>query len=141
MARRLARAEAREIRMRELEKQQKEMEENADRQFASEGGAGDVHSYKYYVIWRYLLIFLFTELNPKLPSNRNVSTSGPPLGSNRPILTSTGSFQSSRRGSEDSSEEISGQTMTFRDLRVPEFFPFGYILYLPIFYFFFLART
>lgn len=37
-ARRQARAEAREIRMRELEKQQKEMEENADRQFAAETG-------------------------------------------------------------------------------------------------------
>lgn len=33
MARRQARAEAREIRMRELEKQQREQEENADRQF------------------------------------------------------------------------------------------------------------
>ena len=37
-ARRQARAEAREIRMKELEKQQKEMDENADRQFASESG-------------------------------------------------------------------------------------------------------
>lgn len=33
MARRQARAEAREIRMRELERQQREQEENADRQF------------------------------------------------------------------------------------------------------------
>lgn len=33
MAKRQARAEAREIRMRELERQQKEQEENADRQF------------------------------------------------------------------------------------------------------------
>lgn len=33
LARRQARAEAREIRMRELERQQKEQEENADRQF------------------------------------------------------------------------------------------------------------
>lgn len=37
-ARRQARAEAREIRMRELEKQQKEMEENADRQFEANNG-------------------------------------------------------------------------------------------------------
>lgn len=33
LAKRQARAEAREIRMRELERQQKEQEENADRQF------------------------------------------------------------------------------------------------------------
>jgi len=37
-ARRQARAEAREIRMKELEKQQKEMDENADKQFAAETG-------------------------------------------------------------------------------------------------------
>ena len=37
-ARRQARAEAREIRMKELEKQQKEMEENADRQFEANNG-------------------------------------------------------------------------------------------------------
>ena len=36
-ARRQARAEAREIRMKELEKQQKEMDENADRQYEASG--------------------------------------------------------------------------------------------------------
>ena len=37
-ARRQERDEAREIRMKELEKQQKEMEENADRQFEANNG-------------------------------------------------------------------------------------------------------
>nr|CAH0100526.1 unnamed protein product [Daphnia galeata] len=96
VARRLARAEAREIRMRELEKQQKEMEENSDRQFSAE---------------------INIEINPKLPVSRTVSTGVPLAGNNRTVLGSTGSFQSSRRGSEDSADDISGQSMTLRDLR------------------------
>lgn len=65
-ARRQARAEAREIRMKELEKQQKEMEENADRQFASDCGIGllntmlnieKVNNWRSFVfqilVWRY----------------------------------------------------------------------------------------
>ncbi|KAI9565189.1 putative leucine-rich repeat flightless-interacting protein 2 isoform X1 [Daphnia sinensis] len=95
VARRLARAEAREIRMRELEKQQKEMEENADRQFTAESGM---------------------ETNPKLQVNRTVST-GVTSAANRPMLGTTASFQSSRRGSEDSIDDIPGQSMTLRDLR------------------------
>ncbi|EDW71051.1 uncharacterized protein Dvir_GJ18437, isoform B [Drosophila virilis] len=41
-ARRLARAEAREIRMRELERQQKELEQNADRAFDMQSTSGSV---------------------------------------------------------------------------------------------------
>ncbi|XP_046439122.1 leucine-rich repeat flightless-interacting protein 2-like isoform X2 [Daphnia pulex] len=96
VARRLARAEARDIRMRELEKQQKEMEENADRQFTADSSM---------------------DINPKIPVSRTVSTGVPLAGNNRPILGSTGSFQSSRRGSEDSTDENPGQSMTLRDLR------------------------
>lgn len=64
-------------------------------------------------------------VSQKVPTNRTVSTSVAQTGNSRPILGSTGSFQSSRRGSEDSTEEISGQSMTLRDLRVP--FPIHFL--------------
>jgi len=97
-ARRQARAEAREIRMRELEKQQKEMDENADRQYEA---TGEVTS-------------------AKMPTNKSpaASTTGAVTGNARPILTTAGSFHSSRRGSEDSIDDAPlPQSMTFRDLR------------------------
>jgi len=97
-ARRQARAEAREIRMKELEKQQKEMDDSADRQYEAGGEITCV----------------------KVPSNKASTTNSTSLssGSVRPLLTSGGSFHSSRRGSEDSLEEPSlPQSMTFRDLR------------------------
>ncbi len=43
-ARRQARAEAREIRMKELEKQQKESEENADRQYDMYSSGNKLHN-------------------------------------------------------------------------------------------------
>jgi len=96
-ARRQARAEAREIRMRELEKQQKEMEENADRQFEANNADGIVSS--------------------RVSVNKMTAPAPPPPLGSRTLLGSTSSFQSSRRGSEDSVEETSGQSMTIRDLR------------------------
>jgi len=97
-ARRQARAEAREIRMKELEKQQKEMDESADRQYEA---SGDVTSVK-------------------MPLNKTptASSAGVISGNARPMLTSAGSFHSSRRGSEDSIDDAPlPQSMTFRDLR------------------------
>lgn len=96
-ARRQARAEAREIRMRELEKQQKEMEENADRQFEANNADAVI--------------------NTRVPGNRVIITTVPPTAGGRGTVGSSGSFQSSRRGSEDSLEETPGQSMTLRDLR------------------------
>lgn len=93
-ARRQARAEAREIRMKELEKQQKEMDENADKQFAAE-----------------------TDFPiSKIATNRTVSVGGQQNSAGRTVAGS-GSFQSSRRESEDSIEDVPGQSMTLRDLR------------------------
>ena len=105
--------------MRELEKQQKEMEENADRQFSAEISIGIM--IRVLINLRVGIIFfnvLILEINPKLPVSRTVSTGVPLAGNNRTVLGSTGSFQSSRRGSEDSADDISGQSMTLRDLRV-----------------------
>lgn len=75
-ARRQARAEAREIRMRELEKQQKEAEENADRVY--DMCAVDV--------------------------NRTMRVTPDPMRTSR-LLTNSNNFQSSRRSSEDSLED------------------------------------
>lgn len=75
--RRLARAEARDIRMRELERQQKEQEQNADRAFDMQAAAG---------------------LDPTVRSSRFTMSSGA-LGSLR------SGTMSSRRSSEDSLEE------------------------------------
>lgn len=97
--RRQARAEAREIRMKELEKQQKEMEENADRQFATDNGSTD-------------------QFVAKVPAtNRSISSSGPtaPVSSIRPPTGNPGGFQ--RRESEDSLDDNVGQSLTLRDLK------------------------
>ncbi|XP_066595013.1 leucine-rich repeat flightless-interacting protein 2 isoform X3 [Prorops nasuta] len=75
-ARRQARAEAREIRMRELERQQKEAEENADRVY--DMCAAD--------------------------TNRAMRVTPDPVRSSR-LLTNSNNFQSSRRSSEDSLED------------------------------------
>lgn len=75
--RRQARAEAREIRMRELERQQKEQEQNADRAFDMQTAAG---------------------LDPTIRSTR-LAMSSATLGSLR------SGTMSSRRSSEDSLEE------------------------------------
>lgn len=75
--RRLARAEARDIRMRELERQQKEQEQNADRAFDMQTSAG---------------------LDPTARSSRFTMSSAA-LGSLR------SGTMSSRRSSEDSLEE------------------------------------
>ncbi|XP_025996824.1 leucine-rich repeat flightless-interacting protein 2 isoform X2 [Solenopsis invicta] len=75
-ARRQARAEAREIRMRELERQQKEAEENADRVY--DICAADV--------------------------NRTMRVTPDPVRTSR-LLTNSNNFQSSRRSSEDSLED------------------------------------
>ncbi|XP_032678826.1 leucine-rich repeat flightless-interacting protein 2 isoform X2 [Odontomachus brunneus] len=74
-ARRQARAEAREIRMRELEKQQKEAEENADRVYD-----------------------MCTDVN------RTMRVTPDPVRTSR-LLTNSNNFQSSRRSSEDSLED------------------------------------
>ncbi|XP_023245230.1 leucine-rich repeat flightless-interacting protein 2 isoform X1 [Copidosoma floridanum] len=75
-ARRQARAEAREIRMRELERQQKEAEENADRVF-------DMCT---------------------ADANRAMRVTPDPLRASR-LLANANNFQSSRRSSEDSLED------------------------------------
>ncbi|XP_016844837.1 leucine-rich repeat flightless-interacting protein 2 isoform X2 [Nasonia vitripennis] len=74
-AKRQARAEAREIRMRELERQQKEAEENADRVFD-----------------------MCTD------ANRAMRVTPDPVRASR-LLAGTNNFQSSRRSSEDSLED------------------------------------
>ncbi|XP_021913858.1 leucine-rich repeat flightless-interacting protein 2 isoform X3 [Zootermopsis nevadensis] len=76
-ARRQARAEAREIRMRELERQQKEIEENAD----------SVHD-------------MYRD-----PSIRSARVAATVSGTRSTSLGGTNSYQSSRRSSEDSLEE------------------------------------
>lgn len=75
-ARRQARAEAREIRMRDLERQQKEAEENADRVYD-----------------------MCTSDGP-----RNLRVTPDPIRTAR-LLTNSNNFQSSRRSSEDSLED------------------------------------
>ncbi|XP_051153086.1 leucine-rich repeat flightless-interacting protein 2 isoform X1 [Leptopilina boulardi] len=75
-ARRQARAEAREIRMRELERQQKEAEENADRVY-------DMCT---------------------ADSNRTMRVTPDPIRTSR-LLANSNNFQSSRRSSEDSLED------------------------------------
>ncbi|XP_011497515.1 PREDICTED: leucine-rich repeat flightless-interacting protein 2 isoform X1 [Ceratosolen solmsi marchali] len=75
-ARRQARAEAREIRMRELERQQKEAEENADRVF-------DMCT---------------------ADTNRAMRVTPDPIRASR-LLANSNNFQSSRRSSEDSLED------------------------------------
>ncbi|XP_046413642.1 leucine-rich repeat flightless-interacting protein 2 isoform X2 [Neodiprion fabricii] len=75
-ARRQARAEAREIRMRELERQQKEAEENADRVY-------DMCT---------------------ADANRMMRVTPDPVRTSR-LLTNSNNFQSSRRSSEDSLED------------------------------------
>lgn len=75
-ARRQARAEAREIRMRELERQQKEAEENADRVY-------DMCT---------------------ADSNRAMRVTPDPIRTSR-LLANSNNFQSSRRSSEDSLED------------------------------------
>ncbi|CAH1732660.1 leucine-rich repeat flightless-interacting protein 2 isoform X1 [Aphis gossypii] len=90
-ARRQARAEAREIRMREIERQQKEAEENADKAF-------DMHAADGPIINRV--------------SRAAASTASPRTASS---LHNTNSYQSSRRNSVDSLDE---STPNFRDFRM-----------------------
>lgn len=85
--RRLARAEARDIRMRELERQQKEQEQNADRAFDMQTAAAG--------------------LDPTTRSSRFVMSSGA-LGALR------SGTMSSRRSSEDSLEE---EGRSLRDIK------------------------
>lgn len=89
-ARRQARVEAREIRLRELERQQKEQEENADRAFDM-SYAGDS------ILRTGRVTPSVSSLNPR---DRSLGTSN--------------SYHSSRRSSEDSIEE----GLTLRDIRV-----------------------
>ncbi|XP_018787350.1 PREDICTED: leucine-rich repeat flightless-interacting protein 2 isoform X1 [Bactrocera latifrons] len=90
-ARRQARAEAREIRMRELERQQKEQEQNADRVF-------DMHS--------------SSGIDPLSRSRLATGVGSSPLGA---VLNSTrANSMSSRRSSEDSLEE---EGRSLRDIR------------------------
>ncbi|XP_017481249.1 PREDICTED: leucine-rich repeat flightless-interacting protein 2 isoform X1 [Rhagoletis zephyria] len=90
-ARRQARAEAREIRMRELERQQKEQEQNADRVF-------DMHN--------------VSGIDPLSRSRLATGVGSSPLGA---VLNSTrASSMSSRRSSEDSLEE---EGRSLRDIR------------------------
>nr|XP_036227124.1 leucine-rich repeat flightless-interacting protein 2 isoform X2 [Bactrocera oleae] len=90
-ARRQARAEAREIRMRELERQQKEQEQNADRVF-------DMHT--------------SSGIDPLSRSRLATGVSSSPLGA---VLNSTrANSMSSRRSSEDSLEE---EGRSLRDIR------------------------
>ncbi|XP_049824237.1 leucine-rich repeat flightless-interacting protein 2 isoform X3 [Aethina tumida] len=91
-AKRQARAEAREIRMRELERQQKEQEENADRQF------------------------------DMLAASDPVGAAGARIAASRPAVVGAGAavvanhrYLSSRRSSEDSLEDGGGATL--RDIR------------------------
>ncbi|XP_046413640.1 leucine-rich repeat flightless-interacting protein 2 isoform X1 [Neodiprion fabricii] len=88
-ARRQARAEAREIRMRELERQQKEAEENADRVYD-----------------------MCTDLI-SADANRMMRVTPDPVRTSR-LLTNSNNFQSSRRSSEDSLEDAG----LSRDLRL-----------------------
>ncbi|XP_046469483.1 leucine-rich repeat flightless-interacting protein 2 isoform X1 [Neodiprion pinetum] len=88
-ARRQARAEAREIRMRELERQQKEAEENADRVYD-----------------------MCTDLI-SADANRTMRVTPDPVRTSR-LLTNSNNFQSSRRSSEDSLEDAG----LSRDLRL-----------------------
>ncbi|XP_014299731.1 leucine-rich repeat flightless-interacting protein 2 isoform X2 [Microplitis demolitor] len=83
-ARRQARAEAREIRMRELEKQQKEAEQNADRVYDMCNADG----------------------------TRTMRVTPDPVRASR-LLTNSNNFQSSRRSSEDSLEDA-GQSRDLR---------------------------
>ncbi|XP_054088192.1 leucine-rich repeat flightless-interacting protein 2 isoform X2 [Zeugodacus cucurbitae] len=90
-ARRQARAEAREIRMRELERQQKEQEQNADRVF-------DMHT--------------SSGIDPLSRSRLATGVGSSPLGA---VLNSTrANSMSSRRSSEDSLEE---EGRSLRDIR------------------------
>ena len=60
-----------------------------------------------------------------MPLNKTptASSAGVISGNARPMLTSAGSFHSSRRGSEDSIDDAPlPQSMTFRDLRVRFFY-------------------
>lgn len=90
MARRQARVEAREIRLRELERQQKEQEENADKVFDMSFAA---------------------ETTTPIRPGRIAPTVLTPR--ERP-MSITNSYHSSRRSSEDSIEE----GLSLRDLRV-----------------------
>lgn len=93
--RRLARAEARDIRMRELERQQKEQEQNADRVFDMQTS---------------------TNLEPVSRSRLTLS------GTGGPILR--GSSMSSRRSSEDSLDEEGRSWRDIRqELKVKLIFP------------------
>ncbi|XP_020714351.1 leucine-rich repeat flightless-interacting protein 2 isoform X2 [Ceratitis capitata] len=90
-ARRQARAEAREIRMRELERQQKEQEQNADRVF-------DMHT--------------SSSIDPLSRSRLATGVGSSPLGA---VLNSArANSMSSRRSSEDSLEE---EGRSLRDIR------------------------
>jgi len=53
----------------------------------------------------------------KITTNRTVSVGGQQNSAGRTVA-GPGSFQSSRRESEDSIEDVPGQSMTLRDLRV-----------------------
>lgn len=78
-ARRLARAEAREIRMRELEKQQKEADEQSDRHYE-----------------------LLSD------STRNVK-GGREIGRSSSLVSAGSSYSSSRRSSEDLTDSLDGR--------------------------------
>ncbi|KAL5238015.1 hypothetical protein ACI65C_005424 [Semiaphis heraclei] len=90
-ARRQARAEAREIRMREIERQQKEAEENADKAFDMHAADGSITN---------------------RVSRVAASTASPRAASS---VHNTNSYQSSRRNSVDSLDE---STPNFRDFRM-----------------------
>ncbi|XP_022174103.1 leucine-rich repeat flightless-interacting protein 2 isoform X1 [Myzus persicae] len=90
-ARRQARAEAREIRMREIERQQKEAEENADKAFDMHAADGTIAN---------------------RVSRVAASTASPRAASS---IHNTNSYQSSRRNSVDSLDE---STPNFRDFRM-----------------------
>ncbi|XP_066998100.2 leucine-rich repeat flightless-interacting protein 2 isoform X2 [Anabrus simplex] len=87
-ARRQARAEAREIRMRELERQQRELEENADKVY-------DMYT------------------DPASRTTRVAATMGTPRSAMLLSREGSNSYQSSRRSSEDSLEE----GVSLRDVR------------------------
>ncbi|XP_023230652.1 leucine-rich repeat flightless-interacting protein 2-like isoform X1 [Centruroides sculpturatus] len=82
-ARRLARAEAREIRMKELEKQQKEADEQSDRHYE-----------------------LLSD------SSRNIK-GGREMGRSSSIVSGTSSYSSSRRSSEDLTDSIDGRDIKY----------------------------
>lgn len=100
--------------MRELERQQKEAEENADRVF-------DMCTGKQLEYWKNKIEYIENKIEIKsnflfsitADTNRAMRVTPDPLRASR-LLANTNNFQSSRRSSEDSLEEAG----LGRDLRV-----------------------